>query len=233
MGRPRIPADVVQQIAAIWIGNPTLTATKVYQRASGMGRRPSLRKVQEIVREARRRSETSGIPLEDPKLVPWGPEWPTDDADDIACLFRLLATADVTGHRLNTRTARWALKLRKVFEGGWEGSILHLSFAYLYGGIEKGLELMPQGLGIADYTLEEMCVNLNESLMLRFWESEEEAGIYKEAMLRGIAAWPGSSLTYECVPGICKDFVELLDLDYSSKRPTTFPLSSTLYTQAA
>ena len=71
MGRPSTSPDVLQKIASIWIKDRSLTATQVYHRASNIQGRPSLRKVQQIVRDTKEWNQREGLVMEEPGVVPW------------------------------------------------------------------------------------------------------------------------------------------------------------------
>jgi len=225
MGRPPVPEDVLTQIGMLWVEDPSQMGTEVYQHAVKLiDACPSERKVQEIVRAAKKRASDRSLPSEDPPLVPWGQEWPTA-AGEIACLFKLLDTARQSGsHVITCLTAQWALKLRKVFASEWESSVIHLSFAYLYAVRDRWSQFSGAGL----YTWD-----LDSCLMSRFWESEENHEAFMAALendwsgilklLRPIGRRRTGEVQrgrkYELVPGLAQSFSDLLDKTLRSSSP--------------
>ena len=114
---PRTPTDpaVVAQIGDIWLNDTSLTGVQVFEIAETTVRGcPKIRKVQEIVRDLRKRAQASRVPITDPPIVPWDANWPAE-AEEIACLFKLMKTCN--DRRMDPRVARWGLKLRKIFVG--------------------------------------------------------------------------------------------------------------------
>ena len=175
MARPRIKAEVVFQIKSLWLAYPTETGEQIYQRArSRISGCPSLRKVQEIVAEAKKEVKEQSVLPQDPQTTPWGPDWP-NDAEEIACLFKLMKFQ--VGRPLDTSTAKWALRIRKCFSGKFEGSMNHLMRAMDYARIEKAAIVW--GPDLFDY------VSLDNLMMYRPWESEENQTIMANVSKNG------------------------------------------------
>ena len=174
----RISPAVVDQIRSIWVANPSWTGVKVYEyartRVSGC---PKLRKVQELGRDLKRKAQANQVPFQDPPIVPWGPMWPKD-VEEIACLFKLMRTTlqDERAVPIHARNAKWALTLRKIFEGEWEGGIHHLFWATSYAWREKMTQVVkgPEAKPFTD--------DLDGVMMFRMWESVESANAYQEAV---------------------------------------------------
>ena len=186
MARPRISKSIINQIENIWAENQQPTAAMVYILAKPKVQGcPSLRKVQEIVREAKERAQ---VVQEDPPLDPWGPGWPKHP-EDIRFLFDLLYCAALTGMSVNNRQARWALNLRGLFDNrGLDDkdrviqTAMCLLWASLYANRERAAEVLGQG---PPYT-----ADLDGVMMFRIWESTEHEERYiKEATAKRIIPW--------------------------------------------
>ena len=114
MGRgPTVKTETREQIETLWAEKPFRTAKWVHQQTANFSPRPKLRTVQQIIRDAKRRA----IPIpDDPLIVAWGDDWP-EDPDQIAVLFRVMASARVAlNYRLTTREARWVIALSGLFD---------------------------------------------------------------------------------------------------------------------
>jgi len=150
----------------------------VYERAQATTPGcPKLRKVQEIVRDLKKKAQASQVPVEEPPIVPWGPMWPTD-GEEIACLFKLFRTSLDAGWHLGKRTAKWALSLRKLSIGE-EGGVTHLNWAYHYVNREK-MVLIVNGTRAQPFT-----GDLAGQMIFRPWESSENFEDYREAVAEG------------------------------------------------
>jgi hypothetical protein len=178
----RTDPRVISMVQTMWAGDPKLRATDIHNRLkSKVTNCPRLRSVQMIIRDAKRRA--TPIP-DDPPLQPWGADWP-ESPEDIKCLYRLMACrfferSGAVG--LTTRHARWALKLRGVFDvtgldpaREYEWGCVHLTLALSYSWRERAAET----LGEAPYT-----ADLDAVLMFRPWESGGES--YRELVRHGL-----------------------------------------------
>ena len=115
MPRPSTSKEVVQQIETIWAEMEKPPAQKVYNWAKRkVVGCPSLRKVQQIIREAKR---LAGPLPTDPLLVPWGTDWPQDPLV-AASLWKVIAATRLTiGKRqITAREARWVGLLSALFD---------------------------------------------------------------------------------------------------------------------
>jgi len=189
MARPSTPEYVVKIIEGLWAEDDKQTALTVHSRAKALlphGQCPAERKTQQIIRSARKRA--GPIP-DDPPLIPWNLGWP-ENAEDAACLFRLLRFYSLmsasTGleWRLDTRTAKWALRLRAVFDVSaldLEGEVAlvenHYLWASAYAERERAGEILKRPPYVAD---------LDGAMQFRFWESESARLTYLKAVQLGV-----------------------------------------------
>ena len=77
--------------------------------------------------------------------------------------------------RIDVRVARWALKLRKLFVGEWEGGFHHLNWAHHYSAREKMAEI--KGPGNEPFTYD-----LDWQMMFCPWESPEQLDEYRKSV---------------------------------------------------
>lgn len=180
MGRPPVTSYVVERIKVLWAEDPTQTATKVYERARvTLSNCPSKRKVQDIIKSGKKEASAHGVATIDPEQIPWGAGWP-DDPEEIACSFRLRGTALLLGiTSIDTLTAQWSLRLRKVFCGEWEGSVVHLLFSRLYAERQRATERIYGVYAEPDYE------DLDGALMFHYWTSKEDLDLYKAVLDHG------------------------------------------------
>lgn len=125
MARPR-NLEIERKIEDLWLQlkrqNPRVSTYRVYEEASTEGGEnwipgcPSLRTVQGIIKRAK--PVVNFDP--DPKIEPFGNQWP-DDPDDIAFLFAIREAAMVAvinePIEFDKRVIKWMLRLSRVF--GW------------------------------------------------------------------------------------------------------------------
>jgi hypothetical protein len=189
MARPPTPPHVVSLIETLWAvrfkKNPKVTAVEIHSIAKNQtprGQCPSERRVQQIIKAVR--IKAGHIP-DDPPLVPWGPDWP-ELPEDIACLFQLLrfyslrSRIDGMEWTLDTRTARWALKLRGMFDTTWpDPDEMDLQvgdldrWADAYATREMAGEILKQPPYLDD---------LNGVMEFRPWENESARLVYVKAV---------------------------------------------------
>jgi hypothetical protein len=189
MGRPRTPPNVVSLVESLWVKqfkkNPKVTAIKIHSIAKTQlppSQCPSVRRVQQIIQQIRIKA---GPFPDDPPLIPWGPDWP-ELSEDIACLFQLMrlyslrSRVDGMELRLDTRTARWALKLRGMFDTTWpkperiDPQVMDLDrWADAYASREIVGEILNQPPYLDD---------LNGVMEFRPWEKESARLAYWEAV---------------------------------------------------
>ena len=182
MGRgPTTKRETVEFIETMWAENLTKTAVEIHQMTSNVSPRPSLRKVQQIIRDARRGSQPV---TNDPPLQPWGEGWP-ESSKDIACLFRLMFYLRLLGWPdFTQRQARWALTLRQIFDTGdqysHEGmakSVRHICWADVYAQRERAAEVLGRDLHYDD---------LDARMMFRDWEGPCQREAYLQAVRKGL-----------------------------------------------
>ena len=184
MPRPATSEEIVREIEDIWAEDVHQSARYVYLEARRrIGSCPGIRKVQLIVRDAKRRA--SPIP-DDPPIVPWGDDWPQDPAQ-IAALFRVMASARVARHHLlTTREAEWVKKLSGLFDysglvGAAEGDLAytHFNFAWAYAQRERAGEILKRSAFYED---------LDGLVMFSPWATDNDQRFesYQKAVQNGL-----------------------------------------------
>ena len=128
MGRPEIPADVVYRIKHLWAEEPSRFATQVHRlMRQQLGNAVSLRKVQQVIAEAR--SKTGGRQRPMVEWKPWKGKLGT--AQDCDYLLRLDAISLAAGGRhLSELEAKWARRIRVAVDGLNLWRQLHLVIMY-------------------------------------------------------------------------------------------------------
>jgi hypothetical protein len=192
MPRPATPQPIIDKIESMWAENHQPQAKRLYELVKSQVKGyPSLRKVQQVIRDAKRRA---GPIADDPPLQPWGEGWP-EAPEDIACLFRLMLCRlfehpDATG--LTIRQAKWALKLRGVFdvtgldpENEYKRTYEHIIWANAYARRDRAAAILKRD---GPYT-----ADLDGVMMFRPWEGA--LGAYREAVRLGLV--PGWEIENE------------------------------------
>jgi len=181
---PILPKQIVADVEALWVQHPELSASGIWRLTTGFHPRPSERKTQQIVKAVK--GWATSMP-QDPTLIPWGEGWP-DGADDISCLFGLLQVVKLLGafglavEPLDTRTAKWALRLRRFFDAADPGernsSFNHLRWARDYARRERVQEVLGH-----DHMRTE---DLDGLFMMRGLDSDEHWESYIAAVEGGL-----------------------------------------------
>ena len=183
MPRPPISETIVQTIENIWAENHQPSAQKVYELAAMIKERPSLRKVQQIVRDAKRRAKQ--IP-DDPPIVPWtdATVWPQDPTQ-VASLFLVMRVALLeVDRRLTVGEARWVTKLSGLFDYNGLGcdeeyrlAYVHFVVAHTYARRERAGEILERPAKTDD---------LDGLTMFRPWAGDERFRLYRAAIQDGL-----------------------------------------------
>lgn len=129
MARPRIPEATVKAVQYVWGEDPNRSAAEVHRRVrrrSGLST-VSLRKVQHIVGELKRRSPKSAV-----ADVEWAAWQSSDESpEDTAYIFTLqYVSRTLGGPKLNTRHAKWARLLRETLQDAIPQHVLFLVHEY-------------------------------------------------------------------------------------------------------
>lgn len=186
IGRPRnLAAENLIQEA--WMAlkeqrEGTIPPVAVWKTLIGQRGRPSRRKVELFVKELNK-----GELPPDPPLIPWhSPEWPTNDPEGIACLYRLMHLQHIAFRvGLSRCAAKWALRLREVFSittappeipSSRIGST-HLVFAKAFCRQERVAVVLGKPLAHPD---------LDAMLQYRTWEGEANLEVYSAAVAKGL-----------------------------------------------
>lgn len=182
MGRPRVSAEKVEIVEMVWANNPELKTHQIWMDSKQV---MSLRKTQQVVAEAKKKARS--IP-DDLEIIPWSDDWPTD-ANEIACLFRLKRKSLQLPIRLTTRVAKWALKIREVFVHRNENpdvdiDFWHLLWAHQYAQEDRVSEIFGQEMNTS---------YLDNRMMFRVWESQENTEALEAAREQGLISEPDSS----------------------------------------
>ena len=185
MPRPAIPEPIVDVILEIWAYENCCNATRVFALAKAKlgDKRPSLRKIQQIISAAKPKAKT--VPPDRP-IEPWGEDWPKTP-NEIAFLFRLMYFAyGVNAPKLDRRVAKWALRLKSIFDGGDPIAINYLySWANLYARRERASlilgEAVPSTADIDAQMVFRVWEQLEDSNNLSFYQKAVEEGAYPEA----------------------------------------------------
>ena len=163
LAKQPIADHVVDRIHWLWLQDNKQTAKMVWIRN---GRQPSLRKVQQIIKAVRPRVQPIA---DDPLLKPWDEHWSKYHPEEIAVLYDLLwvtTVLDWLAPPLDTRTARWALKLRGLFDTQQRYHAYSLLFhSFCFATRERAAEVLCHDSFDTD--------DLDASLTFRAWESGE------------------------------------------------------------
>lgn len=180
MPRPAIPESTTTGILRIWAEYDRPSATRVFELAnSRLGdARPSLRKVQQIIAKAKPKSQ---IVPPDNLVEPWDDDWPKSP-DEIEILFRLMYFVyEFNAPKLDCRIAKWALRLRLLFDDGPNNSINYLySWAAQYARRERASQMLGES---SPFT-----ADLDTEVMFHVWgklDYSDNLGLYQKAIEKG------------------------------------------------
>ena len=172
MGRPKLSADVVYRIKHWWGENPKRSATQVHRLMRQQGHAVSLRKVQQVIAEARRKMGGRQRPMVEWK--PWKGKLGT--SQDCDYLLRLDAKClDAMGRHLFELEAKWARRIRVAVEGL---NLWHqLYFVFMYAKRELAADNLQEP---SPYT-----TDLDGMLAYKCWLPQGSSA-YDSAVLKGL-----------------------------------------------